>query len=512
MKLDRTSTLYATLLLTGTGLVSQLLGFFYRIALSRLIGAEVMGLYQLIMPVYFLLLSIVSSGLSTAVSTLSAEYHALRRPDAVRQTLRRCLLVLFGIGIPLGFILILCSDSISVYLLGDARTRLGLILLAPCLLLTGTENLHKHTFYGSGNVRPAALTELLEQLVRTCAVLGLLLLFLPQYPERTVGLIVVGMVVSEVFSATALIILFRRHMGLGKLRISGPCVSAKRIASIAVPVGLTAVLNNLMGSATSVLIPQRLVASGMEVSEAMSSFGVLCGMTIPLLNMPTALIGAMCLIMVPKLAQSAALKDQVSIGRRLDRALTATSVLIMPATALMVVVGPALGQLLYHEPTAGQFMLPLAVGLLLSCYQAVLGSALNGLNRQGIAARNAMICNGVQLILTWYTVGIPGVGLKGYVAGFLISSALGLVLNIFSISRTASLTPRPMTWVISPGLSSLLSGLCMNLLFRHMQGRNAQISVSVSVCLILGLVFYAFLLRIQGIRLRDLFRFNIPHI
>ena len=87
MKIDRSSTLYATLLLTGTGLFSQILGFFYRIALSRLIGAEIMGLYQLIMPVYSVFMSIVAVGLTTAVSTLTAEYQALGRTAAIHQAL-----------------------------------------------------------------------------------------------------------------------------------------------------------------------------------------------------------------------------------------------------------------------------------------------------------------------------------------------------------------------------------------------------------------------------------------
>lgn len=508
MKLDRSSTMYATLLLTGTGLISQILGFFYRIALSRLIGAEVMGLYQLIMPVYFLLLSIVSSGLSTAVSTLSAEYHALGRYDAIRQTLRRCLLIFFMMAVPLALLTALASDFISVYLLGDARTQLGLILLAPCLLLTGVENLHKHSFYGTGNVRPAALTELCEQLIRTCAVLGLLLCFLPQYPERAVGLIVVGMVTCEVFSSMTLVILFRRHMARrGKRTVSSP-VPAGRIASIAVPVGLTAVLNNLMGSATSVMIPQRLVVGGMAVSEAMSSFGILCGMTIPLLNMPTALMGAMCLIMVPKLAESTALRNTAAVRHRLDRAITATSVLIIPAMALLVVVGPTLSQLLYNEPAAGQFMLALAFSLLLTCYQSVLASALNGIGKQSAAARNAIISNALELALTWYMVGIPHIGLKGYVFAFAVSAALGLFLNVVSTVRATALKLQLHRWLVCPGLSALFSALWVNLLFRRLTSADLSPSLSITLCLLLGLLLYLTVLRIQGVRLKKLFHFG----
>ena len=82
MKLDRTSMLYATLVLTGTSLASQLLGFLYRILLSRLIGAEIMGLYQLIMPVYSVVMSITAVGLTVAMSNLSSEYKVIFVGDA----------------------------------------------------------------------------------------------------------------------------------------------------------------------------------------------------------------------------------------------------------------------------------------------------------------------------------------------------------------------------------------------------------------------------------------------
>ena len=154
MKLNRSSMLYGTLVLTLTSIISQVLGFVYRIFLSRLIGAEVMGLYQLIMPVYSVIMSLTAIGLTVAVSNLSAEYQALGNPRAVVQLLRKALtafLVLFAL---VAGVTVLLYDPISVHLLGDARTQLGLLLLLPCILLTGIENLHKHYFYGTGNIRP----------------------------------------------------------------------------------------------------------------------------------------------------------------------------------------------------------------------------------------------------------------------------------------------------------------------------------------------------------------------
>ena len=104
--------LYGTLLLTGTSLVAQVLGFIYRIFLSRLVGAEIMGLYQLILPVYSVVLSITAVGLTVAVSNLSAEYAARGNEGAMGAVLWRCLaafLILFALvaGVTVLFLIVL---------------------------------------------------------------------------------------------------------------------------------------------------------------------------------------------------------------------------------------------------------------------------------------------------------------------------------------------------------------------------------------------------------------------
>ncbi|MEG1879000.1 MAG: polysaccharide biosynthesis C-terminal domain-containing protein, partial [Pseudoflavonifractor sp.] len=465
--------LYGTLLLTGTSVFSQLVGFLYRIFLSRLIGAERMGLYQLIMPVYSVMMSMTAIGLTVAVSNLSAQYRALHNRRAIMQVRSRCLGAFFLLFLPIACVVLLFYDPISVYLLGDARTQLGLLLLLPCIFLTGIENLHKHFFYGTGNIRPPAAVELCEQLIRAGAVLGLLVFFLPQNAERTVGLIVLGMICCELFSSLTLVTLYRRHMrGAEGLPGPGeaPSMLSRRIAAIAVPIAITSLLGNLMGAATAVLIPQRLVHGGMEVSHAMSAFGILCGMTLPMLLLPTAFIGALGLVLVPKLAESCALGRMDEVRRRTHKALLATSILTMPAMAILSVLGPTIGVFLFQEPAAGDYIAPLAFGVLLSCYESVLGGVLSGVGRQAASARASLISGVVQLLFTYFLVGIPGLGLGGYVLGFLVSTALDVLLKWYHLRRATGLKPEFFQWLAAPALAALLMGLVVNLLFPFLLG------------------------------------------
>lgn len=248
--------------LTITGVLSQLVGFVYRIFLTRMAGAEILGLYQLILPVYSVLLSLTSVGLTTAVSNLSARYEALGNRRAIYQVRGQAVRLFFLLAILPCSLLLIFSDGASVFLLGDARTQLGLILLVPCLLLTGTENLQKHYFYGTGKVLPAAITELLEQLLRAALILSLLWKIQPATAEGAVGTIVLGMALCEICSAATQTILFRVYLGPPH-KLSGEMLPhsglRRQIGQIALPLGFAALLGNLISSANSVLIPRLLV-------------------------------------------------------------------------------------------------------------------------------------------------------------------------------------------------------------------------------------------------------------
>ena len=457
----------------------------------------------IMMPVYSVLLSLTAVGLTAAASNLTSQHLALGNGRGAAQVLGTCLRLLALVLLPVGGAAVLGSDAISVYLLGDARTQLGLVLLVPCAALTGVENLHKHVFYGAGLVRPPAVTELLEQAVRAAAVLGLLICFLPQYPERAAGLIVAGMVVCEVFSALTLTVLY--HSRLGDLRRQGPGepgqIRRRRILSIALPVGANALLGNLMGAVNATLIPRKLVEGGMDRGEAVSELGVVCGMTLPMLSLPTVFLGAMSLVLVPRLARSAALGQRDRVRRQIDRALSAVSVLTLPAMGMMAVLGPDLGRGMFNQPDVGGVLIPLAVTMALSCYCSVLGSILNGIGQQKAVAAVSLLGGGLQLLFTMALVPLPGVGMSGYVAGAGAAAVVETALCLWLAVRRAGLRLALFQWLTAPGLAALLAALNANLLLRVLKDNGMSSLAAGLVCLLFALVLYLAALHAQGVSL-----------
>jgi stage V sporulation protein B len=437
MKLDTRSASYGTVLLTAIHLASQIIAFFYRVALVRLVGGEIMGLYQLVVPVYSVIMAIAATGLTVAVSKLSATYaavnHSKRLPQLVSAALR-CFFVLFaGIAV----VTVLFSDAISVQLLGDARTRLGLLVLLPCIFFTGIENVHKNYFYGMKNVHPPAVSELAEQLVRSAAILLLVSLFPDTDAERRVALMVAGLVICEVVSAWVLRVWYKHDI---KHRcLSGNPIERRALyrsmRTIAVPVSLSALALTVIGSANAIIIPQRLTVSGLPASEALSVYGVVFGMVLPLIALPMACVSAMSLVLSPRLSEAAAVGDLGRITRAVKRAVRATTLIMVPVLTLLSVAGRPLVDWLYRSDIGSGAMALLCLSFLFAAYQSVAGGVLNAVGLQRKAAANFICSGAVQLIITWFAVAHPDLRLLGVILAMCVSSLMGMTLNLIDVRR-----------------------------------------------------------------------------
>ncbi|GHV08003.1 stage V sporulation protein B [Clostridia bacterium] len=428
--------IFGAAVLTATQIFSQAIGFVFRVALSRAVGAEGMGLYQLVMPVYSVALSITAFGLTVAVQRLAAAYNARGGASDARRVTGIALKVFFLLLGAAAIIVAPFSDWISTYLLGDARTRLGLLLLLPCIFFTGIENIYKNYFYGIQDVRPPAITEVTEQILRCACVLTLLYALKPAYLELSVAVIVLGMVLCEIVSASMLAAFYRRHR-----RLAGqPTARAipdrqilRDVGTIAVPVSLSSLAQNLLGSVNTIIIPGRLMVSGMGQSAALSSYGVAFGMTMPLVSLPILFVIPLSLTVAPRLAEMAARGEDTH--RRILKVLGVAAALVVPACAAMAVWGRPIARAVFDNPDAGQFVELLAITQIFGCFQYLTGGFLNALGKQNQAAANVILTDAAQLALTWYAVAQPHLRLTGFVTATLVTTALCAVLNLWTLLR-----------------------------------------------------------------------------
>lgn len=425
-----TSLLGSTLQLTLISLLSQLLYFLYQVILSRMVGTEVLGLIHMVMPVYHTLLSFLTSGFALAVCQLSSEYQSKHNHQALGQLVDHTThlfsyaFLLFGLLFLLGYRLL-----VEQYL----KQPLPLLLLfaIPMLIFfTAQEIFNKHYFYGTNKVHIPAAIQITEQLVRMAAVILLLLLFPHSSPLETVLLILLGMLVSEIYSSLHLIYLRKQQP------ITFPFAFPTRqggrqmnhtILRIALPISLTSFLCQSISTLNSVIIPNLLVRSGLTQTVALQRYGILFGMTLPLLMLPFSLINALSIVLLPYLSRCKVLNEHKQINHALKGSLLSILLFVAPATLLIAGSGTRLGALFYNQPAAGDFILPLAVGVILSAFEVVAETALNAFHHQTSNACITLLSTLLQVYITLaYTVSL---GLRAYITGFMLSSALGCLLR-----------------------------------------------------------------------------------
>lgn len=500
LHISKRSVFYSVFALTLSNLGLQLLGFVYRIFLSRMTGAEGMGVYQLVFPYYSVLMAITLSGLAMAVSQISAEYDAFGDDFGARRTVRACLGIFSVIFVCVAVPTFLYSDWISKTLLGDGRTRIALLIFLPCLFCTGFENIYKNYFFGTNYVKAPIISELSEQIVRILAVGALLLTFRPQDPGIAAALIACGMVVSEIVSAVVLTGFYKNRAPRLCARRTNPLSAPqliRKIGVIAVPVSFAGLLNNLLSSANSVLIPRRLIASGLGASQAVSAFGVLFGMTMPLLSFPIAFIAPLTTVAVPKLSEGLAVSNLTDMRRKAGKVIHATGLLAFPAMATMIPLGASACRLLYNQPDSGAYMLPLCIATLFTYYQITTTAILNGVGMQRRAAAIILVGGVLELGFTW-SVGFPGVGIKGFVAGYIVSSVLMALLNMACVVRRLKIRIRWRNWFVTPFLCACLAGLVSHWLHAILQQEGFRPWPALLLSLAGSALIYVLTLRLHG--------------
>lgn len=176
--------------------------------------------------------------------------------------------------------------------------------------------------------------------------------------------------------------------------------------------------------------------------------------------------------------------------------MTTSSLLLFPALSFLAATGRELGSLLFAEASVGEFLIPLAIGTALNCHQSILANALNGCEKQADSARTTFVCGVVQLLFTVLTV--RRWGLCGYIAGYLVSSVLGLELNRKAACRVLGLRTQIYRSMLLPATASLLTGLCCHFLLYELLGRGLPLVPALVLCALFGLLLYLSALQAQG--------------
>ena len=436
--MSKNAIIKGTFILTATGFVTRLIGFFFRMFLSHTFGEEQVGLYQLIFPIYALCFSFCTAGIETALSRCVAQKLARGKTREADSLLYQALLLSVSLALILSFLLRKYTTFISIYILGDLRCEPLITALSYALPFASVHCCICGYCFGQKQTKIPAISQFVEQISRVGAVYLIYILFLHSQMEVSILIAVLGLVAGECISAVFCV---RCFCSDHRTRFSLPALYASRklgkeLLSLAIPLTSSRVLMNLLQSAETISIPLCLQKYGYTNSEALSTYGVLTGMALPCILFPTALTNSVSTMLLPTVTEFQAQGNLTRLKQLIQKVLFFGIGMGAVFATIFLLFGSLIGSMLFDSRLAGDFMRTLAWICPFLYINSTLISILNGLGR---ANRSFLInAGGLSIRILGVWVGIRLWGMQGYLWGLLTSQLVVsacCILHLYSFFK-----------------------------------------------------------------------------
>ncbi len=455
--------LKGAMILTIAGIIVKIIGAVNRIILSRMLGGEGIGLYQLAYPVYILALSFIAAGIPIAISILIAEKRAVSDWAGARKIFHVSLKVFTAVGLGAAVLFyVLASQLLEWGWVRDERAYLGLIVLAPALFFGILMGCFRGYFQGYQLMLPTAISQIADQFFRVLSMIGLAWFFLPWGLEYAAAGAAFGAVPGTAAGLLSLLICYRYYKKSLGIEVGGEAPAAvpdsagriaKRLLLLMIPVSMANIMMPAVASIDLVIVPNRLLAAGYTIEESTALFGYLTGMATSLVNLPAIVTAALAAAIVPAVSKAFAEKNYPALYRDSNAAMRIMNVLTMPMAVGIAVLGVPISQMLYATPHAGAAIGIMAWGIWLLGLQQVSAAILQGMGHTTIPLLNMIASAIVKIALSWHFTAIYDIGIQGAAWATNIDLGLAAALNMYFLKKYSGYCLRKKEIVKLGGLS-----------------------------------------------------------
>lgn len=491
-------------ILTAANLITRVMGFFYRIYMSEAIGAEGIGLYQLVMPIYMLSWSITSSGFSTTVSRLTARENAKGNHSNISRIIITSVLLCIAVSFAVALIMFFGADMIAENIIKDGRTAISLKILAFSVPFMAVGSCVRGYFLGMQRQTVPAASQVLEQSVRIASILVLAPLLSSKGLEYSCAAAVIGVLLGEAFSCIFTIISyngFKYKDSCGRKADLSAFKCLVLILSMSIPLAATRVSASMLTAFENILIPQKLQAFGETGESAMSIYGNLTGMAIPLIQLPSALLVAIATALVPTITEAVAVGNKRRISETVSLTIMFTSMIGIGTACLFAVFPYELSVAVYDRYELGSLLIKLVPACPLLYMQIVLSGMLNGLGQHVFIFRNNIISSVINIIFICYLV--PLYGTDAYITGWCVSLMISVALSVYKVKRLTNIKLDVINWVLKPIISAAAGGLTAKCVLNCLVPSRL---VYVLIAVFMLIMYIVFLFAMGAIGIKDLKR------
>ncbi|WP_337581502.1 polysaccharide biosynthesis protein [Phascolarctobacterium faecium] len=437
--------LKGTLILTVSSIVVKVIGSLNWIILSRVLGGEGIGLYQMGFPIYLMAITLSSAGIPVAISIITAEKLAQKDFLGAKRVFNVSLRLLFVTGLVFASALFFGAHwLIDNHWIRDSRAYYSIIALAPAVFFVTFLASFRGYLQGWQIMTPTAASEIVEQLMRVVTMIVFANMFMPHGLAYAAGGASMGAGVGAFCALLVLMWFYGRLKQKLKadLQQQNPLATREsaraiisRLLRLALPVSMSSLMLPVVANLDLLIVPQRLEAAGFHISQATEFFGYLTGMAVPLINLATIFTAAMTISLVPAISESRALNDVFGIRAKTRTAFRVALIITCPCFVGMYFLAEKIAALIYNAPGAADAIQTMSVGILLLGLHQISTGILQGLGRTSIPVINMIFAAAVKVFLSWTLTAIPTLGIKGAAMATVVDFGLAAVLNMIFIYK-----------------------------------------------------------------------------
>ena len=437
--------LKGTLILSISSIVVKVIGALNWIILSRVLGGEGIGLYQMGFPIYLMAITVSSAGIPVAISIITAEKLANKDYRGAKRVFNVSLKLLLVSGLIFSSALLFGADFlIDHHFIRDGRAYWSIIALAPAVFFVTFLASFRGYLQGWQIMTPTAVSECVEQIVRVITMLIFADLLMPYGLAAASGGASMGAGAGAFCALLVLMWFYSRLKKRLKDEMAAQDDSApvepaghiiKRLLLLALPVSLSSLMLPIGANLDLLIVPQRLEVAGFDVRHATELFGYLTGMAVPLVNLATIFTAAMTISLVPSISESRTLSDILGLREKVRIAFRVAMIITFPCFMGLYFLAEKVAALIYNAPGAASAIQTMSIGILFLGLHQISTGVLQGLGKTAIPVINMIIACAVKVVISWMLTAVPSLGIKGASMATVADFAVAAIINMIFIYK-----------------------------------------------------------------------------
>lgn len=483
-------------ILTITSLSLGAVGVLYNAWLARNLGTAGTGLFSLMMAVYRLMVTFACSGSGLAATRLVAEESAAGNGGEAARAMRHTLLYSLFFGVLGGVLLFACGNFAAEALVHDIRAAKPFRVLAFSLPFVGVSAAFTGYFTAVTRVAPSSAAQVFEQLSQMAFTMFVFAMLKPESLSTACVLVAAGSAVSEALAFLLHGWLYLRDRKKHPLRgIKSPQKAGMlgRVLNIALPVGASAVLRSALSTVKHLLVPVSLMKSGLTQEAALSQYGIVGGMVLPVLLFPCAFLLGFSNLLVPEVARCRTLGLQSRINSMMERVFRMTLMFSVGVAAALWRFAESFAALLYNEPAAAPAIRALAPIVTVMYLDSAVDGILKGLGEQVAVVRYNVYDTALCVVMV-YTL-VPVLGTTGYLATIAISEVFNMALSAARLVYVTGFRVHMSNWLLLP-MAAAAASVAFGDAVLKISGLSTEHAAGLILAILLMLIAYCMLLHV----------------